>query len=69
VRELDTPALTDNKVQSEDFQQQTTVRLSSETHSGEDVPLYATGPGAHRVRGVMDQHELHKVMLQALNLP
>ena len=29
----------------------------SETHAGEDVPLYATGPGSEGVRGVMEQNE------------
>lgn len=40
--------------------------LLSETHGGEDVAAYALGVGAERVRGVMDQHELHGVMRAAL---
>ena len=68
VREADSPALTDNMVQNPDFQQQTAVNMTSETHAGEDVPLYATGPGSHRVRGVMEQNEIHGVMMAALGI-
>lgn len=68
VREADSPALTANMVQAEDFQQQTAVFMDSETHAGEDVPLYATGPGANRVRGVMEQNEIHDVMIKALGI-
>lgn len=68
VREADSPALTDNMVQAPNFQQQTAVNLSSETHAGEDVPLYATGPGAQNVRGVMEQNEIHGVIVNALGL-
>ena len=68
IRTADSPALTDALVQSEDYQQQTTIRLGSETHAGEDVPLYAVGPGAHRVRGVMEQDEIAGVIDAALGL-
>ena len=68
VRDANAPALTDNMVQAPDYQQQTAVHMSSETHAGEDVPLYATGPGSHRVRGVMEQNEIHGVMMKALGI-
>ena len=66
VRKADSPALTDNMVQAKDFRQQTAVNLSSETHAGEDVALFATGPGAENVRGVMEQNEIYNVMAQAM---
>ena len=66
VREADTPALTDNMVQAKDFRQQTAVNLGSETHAGEDVALFATGPGAENVRGVMEQNKIYNVMADAL---
>ena len=66
VREADSPELTDNMVQAKDFLQQTAVNLESETHAGEDVPLYATGPGAQNVRGVMEQNKIYNVMARAL---
>jgi len=68
VREADSPALTDNMVQDPDFQQQTAVNLNSETHAGEDVPLYARGPGADGVKGVMEQNEIHGVIVRALGI-
>ncbi len=58
IREADSDTLTDNIVQSPDFRQQTAVNLSGETHAGEDVALFATGPGAHRFSGVMEQDEI-----------
>ena len=36
-----------------------------ETHAGEDVPLYAIGPGADAVRGVMEQNRIYEVMINA----
>ncbi len=68
IREADSPTLTDNLVQSDNYQQQTTVRLESETHAGEDVPLYATGPGSHLVRGVIEQDEIGHIIHTALGL-
>jgi alkaline phosphatase len=53
-------------VQAKDFRQQTAVNLSSETHAGEDVALFATGPGSENVRGVMEQNEIYNVMAQAM---
>jgi alkaline phosphatase len=39
---------------------------SSETHGGEDVAVYATGPGADRVRGVIEQNLIYGIMTAAL---
>ena len=68
VRTPETPALTDNQVQAKDYRQQVAVPMGSETHAGEDVPLYANGPGADAVRGVMEQNEIHDVMVKAMGL-
>ena len=51
-----------------DYRQAATWPLASETHAGEDVAAYATGPGADGLRGVMDQDELHDVLRGALPL-
>lgn len=51
-----------------DYNQPATWPLASETHAGEDVAAYATGPEAERLRGVMDQQELHGVLRAALRL-
>lgn len=50
------------------FHQQSLVPLESETHGGEDVAVYADGPGAHLVHGVMEQHVLYHIMRQAMGL-
>ncbi len=62
VREADSDTLTDNMVQDRDYRQQTAVHLGSETHAGEDVALYATGPGAERFSGVMEQNEIGETL-------
>ena len=49
-----------------DFLPEATVSLGSATHSGEDVPVYATGPGAQAVSGVIEQNVLFHIMLQAV---
>ena len=66
IRGDESPELTDNLVQAKDFQQQTAINMESETHAGEDVPLYATGPGAEKVRGVMEQDKIYDIMAEAL---
>jgi alkaline phosphatase len=46
--------------------QQATVPLGSETHGGEDVALFATGPGAQRARGVIEQNVIYAIIRKAL---
>jgi alkaline phosphatase len=48
-----------------DFLQEATVPLKDETHGGEDVPVYAAGPGADAFRGSLEQHVLFHVVVQA----
>ncbi|XP_064460945.1 alkaline phosphatase, tissue-nonspecific isozyme-like isoform X1 [Ornithodoros turicata] len=48
--------------QSLDYQQPVLVPLSTETHGGEDVALYASGPMAHLVRGVIEQNVLSYII-------
>ncbi len=38
---------------------------NSESHAGEDVALYASGPGAERVRGVIEQNRIFDIMMAA----
>ncbi len=52
----------------ESFLSQTLVPLGSETHAGEDVPVYAAGAGADLVRGVMEQHVIFHIMMAAARL-
>ncbi|HSF13310.1 MAG TPA: alkaline phosphatase [Erythrobacter sp.] len=46
--------------------QQALVPLGSETHGGEDVALFATGPGAQRARGVIEQNVIYAIIRKAL---
>jgi alkaline phosphatase len=47
------------------FRQPALVPLESETHSGEDVAVYARGPGSSAVRGVIEQHVVFHLLAQA----
>lgn len=44
------------------FHQEVAVPLSAETHAGEDVAIYATGPGAHLFQGTLEQNVIFHVM-------
>ena len=46
--------------------QQAAVPLGSETHAGEDVALFATGPGAEGARGVIEQNVIYAIIRRAL---
>lgn len=51
--------------QDPDFHQEALVPLSSETHSGEDVAIYAVGPRAYLLHGVQEQSYIYQVMKDA----
>ena len=51
-----------------DYLQESAVPLESETHGGEDVAIYARGPQAHLIRGVMEQNVIFHVMADALGM-
>jgi alkaline phosphatase len=48
-----------------DYRQQALVPAQSETHGGEDVAIYATGPWAHLFQGTVDQNYIFHVMNHA----
>jgi alkaline phosphatase len=48
--------------------QEAAVPLSSETHGGEDVAIFAIGPWSHYVRGSMEQHYIFHVMAKAFGI-
>ncbi len=62
------PDLTNVDTTAPDFLQEATVPTASETHGGEDVPVYAKGPGSQWVNGVMEQNVIFHVMKAALRL-
>ena len=50
------------------YHQEALIPLSSETHSGEDVALHASGPGSQLVQGVVEQSVVFHIIEQALDL-
>ncbi len=59
---------TPNMVQDKDYKQQSAIRRASETHGGEDVALFAKGPGADTVKGTIDQAEIFGIMRDAVGI-
>lgn len=51
-----------------DFLQQALIPLSSETHAGDDVAIFAQGPWAHLFHGVVEQNVVYHVMAKAIGL-
>ncbi len=60
--------LTTVDTESPTYRQASAVPLRSETHGGEDVPLYADGPCAYLFHGVLEQNVIFHVMAEALGL-
>jgi alkaline phosphatase len=59
------PDLTSVDTQDVDYLQEAAVPMSSETHAGEDVGIWASGPRAYLVRGSMEQNWIFHVMREA----
>ncbi|MCR9279064.1 MAG: alkaline phosphatase [Pseudomonadaceae bacterium] len=50
-----------------DYQQHAGVPMAVETHAGEDVAAFATGPGSAALRGVIEQNEIFFVLNRAFS--
>jgi alkaline phosphatase len=50
---------------ADNFRQQALVPMSSETHGGEDVAIYARGPMSHLLHSVQEQNYIAHVMAYA----
>ena len=59
------PPLTQAEATDPDYLQQALIPSSSETHSGEDVAIYAKGPWAHLIDGTVEQNYIFNVMRHA----
>lgn len=53
---------------SQGFHQEALVPLFLGTHAGEDVAIYAGGPGAYMVHGVQEQNVIYHVMREATRM-
>ena len=62
------PDLTNIDTTSPRYMQESLVPTSGETHGGEDVPIYASGPMAYLVHGVLEETVVFHVMAEALGL-
>ena len=61
------PDLTDVDTRNPNYLQESLVpTVGAETHAGEEVGIYATGPRAYLFRGVMEQNAIYHVMADAL---
>jgi len=60
------PDLSGVDTENPNYMQEATVPMGSETHAGEDVAIYADGPGAYLVRGTLEQNVIYHVMADAL---
>ncbi len=59
------PDLSKVDTEAPDYLQESTLPLSSETHAGEDVPIYAGGPRAALFHGVREQNYIYHAMVEA----
>lgn len=55
----------DVDTESPGYHQEALIPRKSETHGGEDVGIYAVGPGAHLVSGVNEQNVIFHIMRYA----
>jgi alkaline phosphatase len=62
------PAPTQGEALARDYRQQAAIPMASETHGGQDVTIYASGPRAYLFGGVVEQHYIFHVINDALDL-
>ena len=60
--------LTKIDTQDAEYRQESLVPRGSETHSGEDMPIYARGPSAYLFQGVVEQNYIYHVMAHGLRI-
>jgi alkaline phosphatase len=60
--------LTNVDTGDKNFLQPSLTPLGSETHGGEDVAIFASGPGANLFSGTVEQNEIFHVMAKSLRL-
>ncbi len=59
------PDLTKVDTEDPDYLQEATTPLKAETHGGEDVGIWARGPGSDAVRGTVEQNTIYHFIVQA----
>jgi len=59
------PDLSNVNTEDPDYMQEALIPLKAESHSGEDVGIWASGPGADAVRGTVEQNTIYHFIVQA----
>ena len=59
------PNLAEVNTEDPDYLQEATVPTGAETHGGDDVAIFARGPGADALHGSLEQNVIFHVMVQA----
>jgi alkaline phosphatase len=59
------PDLTNVDTEAQDYLQESLFPMESDTHGGDDVGIWASGPGSSAVRGSVEQNTIFHFMLQA----
>lgn len=59
------PDLTDLDTEDPDYLQEALIPMRSEAHGGDDVGIWAQGPGSSAVRGSVEQNTIFHFLLQA----
>jgi len=59
------PDLSTVDTEHPDYRQEALVPMRSETHGGDDVGVWARGPGSEALRGSIEQHVIYHVLVQA----
>lgn len=59
------PDLTHVDTEHVDYMQEALVPSKSESHGGEDVGIWARGPGSKAVRGTLEQNAIYHLIVQA----
>lgn len=60
------PDLTHVDTEHPDYLQEAIAPFSNESHGGDDVGIWARGPGSEAVRGSVEQNAIYHIMLQAM---
>ncbi|PMQ06825.1 Alkaline phosphatase H [Dyella sp. AD56] len=58
------PDLTKAKTNEPDYMQESILPMKAETHGGEDVAIFASGPGAAAFHGELEQNAIFHVIVQ-----
>ncbi len=59
------PNLTEVDTEHPDYLQEALVPMGSESHGGEDVGIWASGPGSAAIRGTVEQNAIYHFIVQS----